>query len=76
MRQLILSPRPLNTGLVSSGISLTPWVEGALLALFGNPSKYGVTIKIPYRVDVLLHRPASQTESAFIVRSAETSLGR
>ena len=59
MRQLILSPRHLNTGLVSSGIILTSWVEGALLALLGNLSRYGVAMKIPYRADVLLHRPAS-----------------
>ena len=32
--------------------------EGASLALVGNPSSYGVTIKMPYEVDVL-HGPAS-----------------
>ena len=26
---------------------------------FGHPSSDGVTIKMPYGVDVLLHRPAS-----------------
>ena len=31
-----------------------------LLALVGHPSSDGITIKIPYGVDVLLHRPASQ----------------
>ena len=45
-------------GLVSSGVSLTSWGEGASLALVGHPTSDGVTIKIPYRVDVLLHRPA------------------
>ena len=35
-----------NTGLVSSGTSLTSWAEGASLALVGHPSSDGVTIKI------------------------------
>ena len=48
----------LLTGLVSSGDSLTSWGEGASLALVGNPSSDGITIKMPYGVDVL-HRPAS-----------------
>ena len=34
------------------------WGEGASLALFGHPSSDAITIKIPYWVDVLLHRPA------------------
>ena len=46
------------TRLVSSGVSLTSWGEGASLALVGHPSSDGVTIKMPYGVDVL-HRPAS-----------------
>ena len=46
-----------NTGLVSSGASLTAWGEGASLALVGDPSSDGVTIKMPYGVDVL-HQPA------------------
>ena len=49
------SPRHRNTGLVSSGVSLTLWGEGASLALVGHPSSDGITIKIPYEVDVLLH---------------------
>ena len=44
--------------LVSSGVSLTSWGEGASLALVGHPSSDGVTIKIPYGVDILLHLPA------------------
>ena len=52
------TPRLRNTGLVSSGDSLTSWGEGASLALVGNPSSDGITIKMPYEVDVL-HRPAS-----------------
>ena len=39
-------------------VSLTSWGEGASLALVGNPLSEGVTIKIPYEVDGLLHRPA------------------
>ena len=46
-----------NTGLVSSGASLTAWGEGASLALVGDPSSDGVTIKLPYGVD-FLHQPA------------------
>ena len=36
---------------------LTSWGEGASLALVGHPSIYGITIKMPYGVDVL-YRPA------------------
>ena len=36
-----------NTGLVSSGASLTSWGKGASLALVGNPSNVGVMIKTP-----------------------------
>ena len=57
---LSFSPRHRNTGLVSSGVSLTSWGEGASLNLVGYPSTDGITIKIPYGVDVLLRRPASQ----------------
>ena len=53
--KLTFSPRHRNTGLVSSGVSLTSWGEGASLALVGQPSSDGITIKIPYGVDVLLH---------------------
>ena len=42
-----------------SRASLTSWGEGASLSLDDHPSGDGVTIKIPYSVDVLLHRPAS-----------------
>ena len=69
---------------MSRGASLTSWGEGASLALVGDPSGDGVTIKMPYEVDVL-HRPALhpifsywlvKTEFGFIVRSVETGLGR
>ena len=35
------------------------WGESASLALAGHPSSDGITIKMPYEVDVLLHQPAS-----------------
>ena len=44
---------------MSRGISLTSWGEVASLTLVGHPSGDGITIKIPYGVDILLHRPAS-----------------
>ena len=40
-----------NTGLVSSGASLTLWGEGASVALVGHPSSDCVTM--PYGVDIL-----------------------
>ena len=40
------TPRLGNTGLMSSGISLISWGEGSSLALVGNPSRDGVSIKI------------------------------
>ena len=70
---------------MSSGVSLTSWGEGESLALVGHPSSDGITIKIPYGVDVLLRRPAShpifsywvvKTKSDFIVRPVKTGLGR
>ena len=50
-------PRLGNTGLVSSRDTLTSWREGASLALIGHPSSDGITIKMPYGVDVS-HQPA------------------
>ena len=74
-----------STGLVSSGASLTSWVEGSSLASVGHPSSDAVTVKMPYGVDVL-HWPAShqpsfpiglvKTKSGFILTSIETGLGR
>ena len=52
------SPRHWNNELVSRRVSLRSWGEGASLALVGHPSSDGITIKIPYGVDVLLHQPA------------------
>ena len=56
----------------------------ASLPFVGHPSSDGITIKMPYGVDVL-HRPALypifpiglvKTESDFNVRSVKTDLGR
>ena len=52
------SPRHWNTGLVSSGASLTSWGEGASLALVAHLSSDDATWKMPYGVDVL-HQPPS-----------------
>ena len=82
---IIIFWRHWNTGLVSSGTSLTSR-RGASLVLVGHPYSDGVTIKMPYRVDDL-HRfdlPCTpsfpiglvKTEPGFIVRSVETGLGR
>ena len=46
---LVSITRDWNTGLVSS---LMSWGEGASLALVGDTSSDGVTIKMPYGVDV------------------------
>ena len=68
---------------MSSGDILTSWGEGASLALVGHPSSDGITIKMPYGVDVIdqLRTPSFpiglvKTESGFILRSVETGLGR
>ena len=50
-----------------SRASLTSWGEGASLALVDHLSGDGVTIKIPYSIDVLLHRPASHPISSYWV---------
>ena len=47
-----LLQRHRNIWLVSSGVSLASWGEGASLALVGHPTSDGITIKIPYGVDV------------------------
>ena len=69
---------------MSSGVSLTSWGESASLALVGHPPSDGVTIKMPYGVDVFTDQLLTpsfpiglvKTESGFIVRSVETGLGR
>ena len=78
-----ISPRHRNTGLVSSGVSLTSWGEVASLALVGHSSSDGITIKIPYGVDYYINQLRTpsfpiglvETKSDFIVRSVETGLG-
>ena len=50
MKQRTLPHEELTLG------ELTTWIEGGSLALVGHPSKDAVTIKIPYMVDILLHR--------------------
>ena len=47
-----LLQRHRNIWLVSSGVSLASWGEGASLALVGHPTSDGITIKIPYGVYV------------------------
>ena len=50
-------PRDIEIlGWFSSEVSFTSWGEGASLALVGHPSSDGVTIEIPYGVDVLLYK--------------------
>ena len=45
--------------MVSRGVrGLNSWGEGGSLALVGQLSSDGVTIKIPSGIDVLLRRPA------------------
>ena len=74
----------LTTGLVSSRVILTSWVEGTFLALVGHPSSH-VATKVPWRqMFYCINQPCPlcfwiglvKTESDFIVRSVETDLGR
>ena len=39
------------------GFSLISWVVGSSLALVDHPSSDGVTMKIPYGVNIPLHQP-------------------
>ena len=69
---------------MTSGASLTTWGEGASLSLVGRPSSDGVSIKMPYGVDVFIDQLRTpsfpiglvKTESGFIVRSVEIGLER
>ena len=45
LKMCIIMPRPGNTGLMSNGDSLISWEERSFLALVGNPSRDGVSIK-------------------------------
>ena len=42
-------------GLCPAGVSFTSWGKDIALALVDQPSSDGITIQIPYEVDVLLH---------------------
>ena len=76
LTRILYSVRQWNTGLVSSGVSLTSWEEGASLALVSNPSSDDVTIKMPYGVDVIFFPIGLvKTNSDVIFRSVETGLG-
>ena len=57
--EVYLFPRLRNTVLVSNRVTLTSRGEGASLALISHLSSNGVTINMPYGLDVLLHWPAS-----------------
>ena len=46
-------------GWFPAGSVLPHGVKVSLLALVGYPPTDGITIKIPYGVDVLLHQPVS-----------------
>ena len=63
-----MSLRLTNTGLVPSRVGLTSSGEGATSALVGHLYKDHVTIKIPYGVDVLLHRPALHSIFSYCVK--------
>ena len=77
MMMIPLSPRHRNTGLVSSGVSLTSCGEGASLALVGHPSSDCITIKISYGVCTpSFPIGLVKTKSDCIVRPVETGLGR
>ena len=49
-----------------SEVSLTSWGEGASLAMNGHSSSDGITTKILYRIDVLLHHPIFHLVSKLI----------
>ena len=70
---------------MSSSVSLTSWGKGASLVLVGYPCSDGMTIKIPYGIDVYcIGQPRAppfptglvKYKSDFIVTSVETGLGR
>ena len=73
-----------NSRLVYSQVSLTSWGEDVPWALAGHSSSDGVTKKIPYGVNLLLHQPTSNLiffcwvgyNWIWIIRSVETDLGK
>ena len=56
------SLRLRNTRLISSRVSLTSCAADASLGLVGHVSGDCVAIKVPNRVDVLLHQAGSNTD--------------
>ena len=54
--ELKISP-VVKIGLVSSGANLNSWGECASLAMVGHTSSDGITIKMPYGLDIL-NQPA------------------
>ena len=58
--QKSIIPRDIEVLAWCPGGSVLSQGEKASLTLVGHPSSDGVTIKVPYRADVLLHQPALQ----------------
>ena len=56
---IFMIPEALKYRVGVQWVSLTSWGEGAALALVGHSAGDGITMKIPYEVNILLHRPAS-----------------
>ena len=52
-------PKTLKYWVGVQRVSHTSWGECASLVLVGHPSRDGIMMKIPYGVDVVIHRPAS-----------------
>ena len=87
-RQWKIIPKTLKYwvgGVQCSGVSLTLWGEVVSLALAGQPSSDGITIKNTFGVDVYYIDQSHtlsfliglvETKSDFIVSSVETGLGR
>ena len=57
--EILVSLTHWNIGLVFNRVSLTSWGENAFSAMVDHTSRDSFIIKIPYRVDVSLHQPAS-----------------
>ena len=62
-----IPPKHWNTGLVSSGVSLTSWWDGDSLALFGYLSSDSITIEISYVVDALLYQWTSHPIFSYFI---------
>ena len=58
---------------MSNEVSLTSWGKGASLALVGHPFSDGVTIEMPYGVDVL-HQPALHAPHLFLLGCLKLNL--